>query len=224
MMSKSEIYSIWANLGIAFNESPYSNVPPERAIIETLKVMDPNRDRKIYSLMFLWLGQYEHIVRFEPLYHLESELNHIQLRILGSIAKKISHNAIRWKHVVKKIHSNERLHTIKREYLTDKRRIETRGADPDFLEFKLMLDPIAESDKSKLRPWSYILKNNFWIRFRREGGTNLRSDIRAAFYYRPVNGPYRAAKLIGCLPNSVYKTWKEIAEVQEVGLIEGKIK
>ena len=40
MMSKSEIYSIWANLGIAFNESPYSNVPPERAIIETLKVMD----------------------------------------------------------------------------------------------------------------------------------------------------------------------------------------
>lgn len=213
-MTKEEIYSVWAGLGIAFGEAPNENIPPERAIIETIKSMNPDSDRKIYSLMILWLSRYEKLIRFEPIYHFMEELDSLQLRILGSLALKLSHQSDRWSHVVKKV--KKEIQKGGPIYLTDERKVASRGSDPDFEAFSLILSPIAESTDSKLRPWDYILKHNYWLRFRREGGTNLRSDIRAVFYKRPVSNPYQAAKLIGCRPNSVYESWNEIAEVQNL--------
>ena len=86
----------------------------------------------------------------------------------------------------------------------------------DFDSFNLLLTPIALSNENKLRPLNYILKTNYWMRYRLEGGTNLRSDLRAALYNKAVSGPYRAAKLIGCRPQSAYQPWKEILKVQNI--------
>lgn len=215
-MTKAEIYSVWAGLGVAFNEEPNENIPPERVIIETIKAMNPDSDRKIYSLMFLWLSKYEKLIRFEPIYHFLNELGLLELRILGSLALKLSHQSERWIHVVKKVKKDFQIQSGAKVYLSDERKVVSRGADPDFAAFNLLLSPIALSNADKLRPWDYILRHNYWLRFRREGGTNLRSDIRAVFYKRPVSNPYQAAKLIGCRPNSVYESWNEIAEVQNV--------
>ncbi|MFT6069648.1 MAG: hypothetical protein ACJAT2_001571 [Bacteriovoracaceae bacterium] len=215
LRSKEEIYRIWTALGVAFSSEPMNDIPPERALLETIRSIDIDRDRKIFSLVLVWLETYGDHIRFEPIYHFLESMTDQEMRVLGAISLKLSKESKRWLNVVKKI--NKRLNPSFDEMkLSDSRRLEARGVDKDFEIFDLLVSPIATSDSSKLMSMDHIIKNNYWIRNRIMLGNNLRADVISSIDFNPAPSRYSSAKLIGCRDQSIYGPWREVERVKKV--------
>lgn len=83
---------MWASLGIAFSGLRSINANPEDAIIACIQSGEFPDDKKMMSLMLLWISEYSSLVRIECLKILMKSLGPFEAALLGGIALK----ALKW--------------------------------------------------------------------------------------------------------------------------------
>jgi hypothetical protein len=219
-MSNDLIRDSWASLGIAFNAKGKLNANPEETIINTIKSHEFPADKKIFSLMILWLEEYHEYIYVERLKNYLKDLSAYELALLGAIAKKcFDFGDHRWKiiiHGVKKRLGNK---SITFNDGDDELFLKLKGIDETFLEFGIRVIPLKRDDRKKLLSRETIFKNNVWLQNRLLYGPNLRSDFVTIFTLSLAQNAYQAAKLLGCSMNASYRNWKSVEEAFKFGLI-----
>ena len=220
-MSNDLLRDKWSSLGIAFSTTAKLNSNPELTIIETIKSHEFPTDKKMFSLMLLWLDEYLELVHVERLKNLLKDLNAYELALLGGIALKcLNKGDHRWKMIIllvqkkigkKEIHFNDGN--------DDELLLKMKGTDPEFLKFGIRVAPLKSEDRKKLLRREVVLSQNAWLKNRLLFGPNLRADFITVFTLSLASNAYQAAKLLGCSMNASYRNWKSIDEASKLGFL-----
>jgi hypothetical protein len=219
-MSKDLLRDSWASLGIAFNAKGMPNSNPEETIIKTIKSHEFPNDKKLFSLMLLWLEEYHEYIYVERLKNYLKDLDAFELALLGSIANKcLAFGDHRWKIITNGVKKKLGKKNIQFHEGDDELYLKIKGIDDDFLEFGIRVAPLKSDDRKKLLSRDIVFKNNIWLKNRLIYGPNLRSDFISVFSLSLAKNAYQAAKLLGCSMNASYRNWKSIEEAVRIGLI-----
>lgn len=220
-MSNDLLRDKWSSLGIAFSSTVKLNANPELTIIETITSHEFPSDKKIFSLMLLWLDEYLELVHVERLKNLLKGLNVYELALMGGIALKcLNKGDHRWKVIIlliqkkigkKEIHFNEGN--------DDELLLKMKGTDAEFLKFGIRVAPLKSEDHKKLLRREVILGQNAWLKNRLLFGPNLRADFITVFTLSLASNAYQAAKILGCSMNASYRNWKSIDEASKLGFL-----
>lgn len=220
-MSNDLLRDKWSSLGIAFSSTVKLNANPELTIIETITSHEFPSDKKIFSLMLLWLDEYLELVHVERLKNLLKGLNAYELALMGGIALKcLNKGDHRWKVIIlliqkkigkKEIHFNEGN--------DDELLLKMKGTDAEFLKFGIRVAPLKSEDHKKLLRREVILGQNAWLKNRLLFGPNLRADFITVFTLSLASNAYQAAKILGCSMNASYRNWKSIDEASKLGFL-----
>jgi len=211
MNSADVIRDQWASLGVAFAFGSRTQCDPETALINFVNSSEFPEDKKMMSIVLLWLKKYSSFVHIEKLKTPAKNLSGDALLLLGAIAVKcINFGDHRWKSIEKLARTKSKSYT---SILRDSDALINRnGLDADFLKFGIRVIPITPEDKKKLIKREQIFKMNSWLRQRLLFGTNLRADIATAIQLKLSDTAYGAAKLLGCSMNAAYRNWKDLTE------------
>lgn len=220
-MSNDLLRDKWSSLGIAFTSTVKLNSNPELTIIETIKSHEFPTDKKMFSLMLLWLDEYFELVHVERFKNLLKDLSVYELALLGGIALKCLNNGDhRWKMIIllvqKKIGKNN-IHF--NDGNDDELLLKMKGIDADFLKFGIRVAPLKSEDPKKILRREVILGQNAWLKNRLLFGPNLRADFITVFTLSLASNAYQAAKLLGCSMNASYRNWKSIDEASKLGFL-----
>jgi hypothetical protein len=220
-MSNDLLRDKWSSLGIAFSTTAKLNANPELTIIETIKSHEFPSDKKMFSLMLLWLEEYLELVHVERLKNLLKDLSAYELALLGGIALKcLNKGDHRWKMIIlliqkkigkKEIHFNDGN--------DDDLLLKMKGVDKEFLKFGIRVVPLKSEDHKKLLRREVVLGQNAWLKNRLLFGPNLRADFMTVFALSLASNAYQAAKLLGCSMNASYRNWKSIDEASKLGFL-----
>ena len=220
-MSNDLLRDKWSSLGIAFSTTAKLNANPELTIIETIKSHEFPSDKKMFSLMLLWLDEYLELVHVERFKNLLKDLNAYELAFMGGIALKcLNKGDNRWKVIIlliqkkmgkKEIHFNDGN--------DDELLLKMKGTDAEFLQFGIRVVPLKSEDHKKLLRREILLGQNAWLKNRLLFGPNLRADFITVFTLSLASNAYQAAKLLGCSMNASYRNWKSIDEASKLGFL-----
>ena len=210
----------WASLGIAFNANASEAANPEETIIATIKSGEFPADRKMFSLMQLWLEEFGDLVHVERLKGQIKGLAPFELALMGGIASKcLKKGDTRWKTIVMEVHKKLGKHHPKFDHGDDETYLKIKGVDEDFAAFGVRVVPLVASDRKKLLRRDEIIKNNPWLKNRLLMGANLRADFITVFTLGLARNAYQAAKFLNCSLNASYRNWHALEEARELGLV-----
>jgi hypothetical protein len=210
----------WASLGIAFSQKTDLVANPEQTIIETIKSGEFPADRKLFSLMLLWLNEFVDLVHVERLKGLLGELAPFELAIMGGLATKcLKMGDFRWKAILNEVQKKLGKHPPKFDVGDDATYLKLKGVDADFEAFGIKVAPLKPEDHKKLVRRDEIIKNNPWLKNRLLMGSNLRADFITIFTLGLARNAYQAAKILNCSENASYRNWRSLEEARELGLV-----
>lgn len=220
-MSNDLLRDKWSSLGIAFSSIEKLNSNPELTIIETIKSHEFPADKKMFSLMLLWLDEYLELVHVERLKMLLKDLNTYELAIIGGLALKCFNKGDhRWKVIIQSVQKKMGKKEINfKEGNDDELLLKLKGTDADFLQFGIRVAPLKSEERKKLLRREVVLGQNTWLKNRLLFGPNLRSDFITVFTLSLASNAYQAAKLLGCSMNASYRNWKSIDEASKLGFL-----
>lgn len=211
-MDKLESY--WSSLGITFERGKDRDISPEEAIIETIKSDEFPKDRKMFSLMYLWLIKNNHYVHIERLKNFSKKLDIYHLSLLGAMSAKISLVNHKWKVLVKFVEKkmgNEKVvfsNVKDSDYF-----IRRHGIDEDFKRFGINLATLKPADEKKILSEKKIIKLNKWIKNRCLFGINLRADMATVIELKLAKTAYQASKVLHCTVKASYDNWSALIKV-----------
>lgn len=210
----------WSSLGIAFSRAVKLNSNPELTIIETIKSHEFPSDKKMFSLMLLWLDEYLELVHVDRLKNLLKDLNAYELALMGGIALKcLNKGDHRWKVIVLLVQKKIGKKEIHFDDGDDELLLKMKGTDAEFLKFGIRVAPLKSEDRRKLLRREVVLGQNAWLKNRLLFGPNLRADFITVFTLSLASNAYQAAKLLGCSMNASYRNWKSIDEASKLGFL-----
>ena len=215
-MNNPDLYAIWATLGISFQVEQEQLSAPEEAILQTIRYGQFPKDRKLFSLMLLWLEKYSEYIHVERLHRMIKELPSHELALLGGLCLKVRKQKKdhRFDSPLKKIRERLGEHSPSFPSLSDHPFfIQRHGLDTEFEEFGIKVAQLNAADQKKILSEEQLLKKNLWLFHRCMFGVNFRADVATIIHlYSPKNG-YQAAKLAGCSTNSGYGHWRALMKV-----------
>lgn len=225
MTNREYLTNMWWSLGVSFSiKNELKNFNPEKAIIDTCKLISFPEDHKIISLMLTWLSVYSRFIHIEALKNrLKTEkLEDSKKRLLKAIAlKAIQFGDSRWSIIEK----SKTLKTSKHETTIDNETlIELHGTDIEMKKYGLLVSKIKLEEKRKILPIETIVKRNQWLKSRLIYGTNLRSDLISIITLELADYPAKAANIISFHRTSVSRIWKDIMLSIKLGLINNEIR
>lgn len=216
-MSKDLLRDSWASLGIAFNAKSNENSDPESALILFLQSGEFPEDRKMISLILIWLKEYSHLIHIERLKVFLKDLSAFELAILGGIASKcIKFGDFRWKTIINYVKKRNTgrvsFEVNESEYL-----IVRNGVDEDFLEFGLKISRVEPERINKILSIENIIERNSWIRYRFLFGVNMRADIATVMVLKLAITAYQASKVLQCSFNAASRNWNDLVIINFKG-------
>ncbi len=206
----------WGSLGVAFTFSEKNECDPETALVGFVTSSEFPEDKKMVSIVLVWLKEYSTFVHIEKLKSSLQNLGKDELLILGALASKcIRFGDYRWRTIEKLVLQKTKGY---KSTLSDSEvLLKRQGCDEDFLRFGIRVVPVFPEDPKKLLVRSRIFKMNSWLRHRLLFGTNLRADIATTKFLKLTDTAYGAAKLLGCSINAAYRNWNDLTEAGWAG-------
>ncbi len=219
-MSKEDaLRDAWGSLGIAFNARAVKNANPEETIIATIKSGEFPQDKKMFSLMLLWMNEYHDMIHVERLKVRTADLVPFELATLGAIAKKmVVGGDHRFKSIVSTVEKKLGTKRPVFEHGDDEVYLKIKGVDEDFMALGIHVAPLLPENSKKLMDRCHILKNNEWLKNRLLFGPNLRADFVTVYNLKLATNAYKAAKFLGCSMNAAYRNWNDLLEARELAI------
>lgn len=201
-------YSFLSSLGLTFDEAPAFNIGPEAGIIHLL-----NREEFIgnymYGMLKLFLKHNHEDLRVDLLVRFEKKLTQIGRVTLSALAAYCSKDLKdkRFKKIKKhKLHESIFLNT--QEY------VDSVGAESHLADRGIVVRTIPVQDDKKIRPTSWLLKNNVWFKNRLIFGLGVRADAFSALQTNQIKTYYELSKVLGSSLFSARKNFLDFMKIK----------
>lgn len=201
----------WSSLGVAFY-GPSILTSPEEALIEFLKSNEFPDDKKMISIVLMWLKNYSALVHVERLKNMLNDLNAFELAVLGGIAKKTSSfGDLRWK-MIERIVQKKNSSSVSFKQGDTPSFIKLKGMDKDFALFGIKVAHVIPEDDKKLLRREVVIRNNLWLKNRVLFGSNVRADVATLIELKQIKNGYEASKLASCSMTAAYRNYSALIE------------
>jgi hypothetical protein len=210
-----KLVAMWSSLGITFAGSFDREYLPEEAMIATIQHGLFPKDRKMFSIMLLWLTKYHRYIHVERLKNMLGDLNMVELSLVAGLAvKMLNQKDHRWKSIIRYVDKKRGTVPISFATVCDHPLfIKRHGLDVEFSQYGISVAVLQPAAENKILSENKVLQLNRWIKNRCLFGVNFRADMATLMQLKLAPTAYQSAKVLRCSVNTAYSHWSDLQKV-----------